>query len=86
MFYFENEKEIEIKNTGYFYKAIKNKSDNVSKQEVLKNAVLNFKSFESEVELEKQNKPFFEIAEWLAINRNTAKPAEILKKLKILKF
>ena len=86
VFYFENEKEIEIKNTGYFYKAIKNKSDNVSKQEVLKNAINSFVSFESEVELEKQNKPFFEIADWLTLNRNTAKPAEILKKVKNTKI
>ena len=86
MFYFENEKDLTFKEKGYFYRIIKNKNATVSDQEALKIGVASFVSFESEIELEKQNNPFFEIADWLTINRKTAKPTEILKKVKTAKI
>jgi hypothetical protein len=86
VFYFENEKDLIYKEKGHFYKIIKNKNATVSNQEALKIGVVSFVSFESEIELEKQNKLFFEIADWLTINRKTAKPTEILKKVKTVKI
>ncbi len=86
MFYFENEKDLTFKEKGHFYRIIKNKNAAVSNQEALKIGVASFVSFESEIELEKQNKLFFEIADWLTINRKTAIPTEILKKVKTVKI
>jgi hypothetical protein len=79
--YFEEKNEIQ--NTGLFYKAVKKRPDSQTKWQALLAETDSFKqnAFTTENDVAQDNQDFFNISDWIAKNRTTATPNEILKKL-----
>lgn len=81
VFYFEGQKELHP--LGLFYRAVKAKATTETKWKALLNEAIAFKSvaYATENDVENINIPFFAVSDWIAKNRKTAQPEEILRKI-----
>jgi len=81
VFYFENDQVQKIK--GFFYKAIQENNGSQTKWQVLTSKASDFSAnaFTSDKDVENINTDFYIVANWLAKNRKTTQPEELLKRV-----